>query len=259
MTDPESQNLAGEEGMTPVEVPSPRRVPERIGPRVELKFVVPHEQADAALRLCRQDMQADPHAKSPDDAAYLVESLYFDTPELDCFRRRGADSLSKYRLRRYDGDDGTMFLEEKLRRENSVWKRRLRASLEEIRAIVLGTKTLGAEAEWFRHRFRVLDLRPQLLVSYRREALVGERGERLTIDRSIHGLRPAPISDPAAWHPFGTTGEQVDILEPGMAVLEVKHVGQAETFEATVAGALGLPAGACSKYARGIVAAGMNT
>ena len=99
--------------------------PERRGPRLELKFLLDAQRATEIFQWAQARMAADPHARDPQDPIYTVESIYFDTPMLDCLRGRGTDRLPKYRARRYNGNGQSIFLEEKLRRQQQVWKRRL--------------------------------------------------------------------------------------------------------------------------------------
>ena len=98
--------------------------PERRGPRLELKFLLDAQRATEIFQWAQARMAADPHARDPQDPIYTVESIYFDTPMLDCLRGRGTDRLPKYRARRYNGNGQSIFLEEKLRRQQQVWKRR---------------------------------------------------------------------------------------------------------------------------------------
>ena len=49
-----------------------------------------------------------------------------DTPYFASMQPKFSVSFPKYRIRSYDGRRDVLFVEEKLRRRNSVWKRRLR-------------------------------------------------------------------------------------------------------------------------------------
>ncbi len=219
--------------------------PERRGPRLELKFLMDAERAAEILEWARARMDPDPHAKDPGDPTYIVESIYFDTPNLDCLRRNGRDCLPKYRARYYNGDRQSMFLEEKLRQQQQVWKRRLPCGPEELAAITRGPASLEGAREWFRTRFRVLQLQPCLVVVYQRTALVAG-DERLTLDRRIEAKKVADGDTEGR-------GEPRRIVE--LDVLELKHPPARSKLMRKLAAMAG-QAEACSKYARGMRAFG---
>ena len=225
--------------------------PSRIGPRSELKFPIDAGRAAELFAWSRGRLDPDPHARDPELASYLVESVYFDTPRLDCFRRRGVDGLPKYRARRYDGVDREIFLEEKLRRENRVWKRRLGCGLGELGELTEGRATLAGDREWFRSRFRVLLLEPALLVRYSRRALVGENGLRVTLDQGISCRR--------------LDGEGLDFESTRPAtrlcgdeeILEIKFGGNRGALVDEILAMAGVEPSSCSKYGMGVVASGL--
>ncbi len=219
--------------------------PERRGPRLELKFLLDAQRATEIFQWAQARMAADPHARDPQDPIYTVESVYFDTPMLDCLRGRGPDRLPKYRARRYNGNGQSIFLEEKLRRQQQVWKRRLPCGPAELAAITRGPNSLEGAREWFRTRFRVLQLQPSLVVVYQRTALVAS-DERLTLDRCIEASRVADGD-------FEGRGQPRRIVE--LDVLELKHPPARSKLMRKLAAMAG-QAEACSKYARGMRAFG---
>ncbi len=216
---------------------------------MELKFQLDADRAAEIFEWGQARMDPDPHAQDPNDPIYTVESIYFDTPRLDCLRGGGVNGLPKYRARRYDGDLESFFLEEKLRRQQQVWKRRLPCRQDELAPIVGGATSLEGDREWFRMRFRVLRLQPYLVVVYRRWALVGAGDERLTIDRCIDAYRLG--SGLAAF--VEDKGEPQRILE--LDVLELKHQLARSPLMRELAAMAG-KADQCSKYARGMRAFG---
>ena len=218
---------------------------------MELKFQLDADRAAEIFEWARAHMDPDPHAQNPNDPIYTVESIYFDTPQLDCLRGDGVNSLPKYRARRYNGDLESFFLEEKLRRQQQVWKRRLPCRQDELALIVGGTTSLEGDGEWFRMRFRVLRLQPYLVVVYQRWALIGPGEERLTIDRCIDGYQlgnglAAFVED---------KGEPKRILE--LDVLELKHPAARSPLMREL-GAMAGKADQCSKYGRGMRAFGYS-
>ncbi|MHC4853303.1 MAG: VTC domain-containing protein [Planctomycetota bacterium] len=229
-------------------MPLQLKSPERRGPRLELKFQLAAERSAEIFAWARTRMAADPHVQDPRDPIYTVESIYFDTPKLDCMRGGDWNRLPKYRARRYDSNQESMFLEEKLRRKQQVWKRRLPCQQDELAALVHGTTRLDGYREWFRTRFRVLRLRPTLVVIYRRWALVSAGNERLTIDRCIDAV---PVGDGVAAFARQDGGKRIMDLD----VLELKHPAARSTLMRELAAMAG-QADRCSKYARGMRAFG---
>jgi len=216
---------------------------------MELKFQLDTDRAAEIFEWAQARMDPDPHAQDHNNPIYTVESIYFDTPRLDCLRGNGVNSLPKYRARRYDGNLESFFLEEKLRRQQQVWKRRLPCQQDELASIVAGAASLEGDREWFRLRFRVLRLQPYLVVVYRRLALVGASDERLTIDRCIDAYRAGNSGAGFA----EDKGEPQRILE--LDVLELKHPLTRSPLMRELEAMAG-KADQCSKYGRGMQAFG---
>ena len=170
------------------EVAVTRAAPEPLGPRREDKFLATADQAVAFADWAAGRFEPDPHTGP--DGSYLVVSLYFDTAAFDSFRRGGDGGWPKHRLRSYGSDPELRFLEEKLRRGDRVWKRRVRCAP--------GDWPDGAPAGdepgqlWFRRRWQRLGLRPVLHVTYRRVAFVSADGDRVTIDSDLACCAAAP-------------------------------------------------------------------
>jgi hypothetical protein len=223
--------------------------PPRRGPRLELKYQLDAERTAEIFEWARARMDPDPHAQDHRDPIYTVESIYFDTPRLDCLRGDGVNSLPKYRARRYDSNLESFFLEEKLRRQQQVWKRRLPLRQDELAAIAGGATSLEGDREWFRLRFRVLRLQPYLVVVYQRWALVGAADERLTIDRCIDAYRVG--NGTAAF--VEDKGAPQRILE--LDVLELKHPLARSPLMRELEAMAG-NTDQCSKYGRGMRAFG---
>ena len=188
----------------------PASAPQRRGPRVERKIVLDEDSARLAMTWAAERLSPDPHSK--DGRGYFVESIYYDTLDLSCAKLEGVQKLPKYRARRYDGG-AVIYFEEKLRRDDLVWKRRLICDEETLVSISSGNGKLDGEALWFRNRMRLLDLAPSLIVSYQRWALVGEDGIRVTADFSLQAHRCGD-------RPFVPAGEALSVLDG--SVLELK-------------------------------------
>ena len=91
----------------------------------ELKYLVTPSTAEAVCRWAREHLSPDPHAGGRFGDEYGTTSLYFDTEELDVYRRAGQYHRSKFRIRRYSSDQ-VVFLERKLRGRARLCKRRTR-------------------------------------------------------------------------------------------------------------------------------------
>lgn len=167
----------------------------------------------------RASLQPDAHAGA--DGSYVVASLYFDSAALDSYCRGGAAGWPKYRLRSYGAGTMPLFLEEKVRRGDAVWKRRVPCTVDDWGDRRPGDRTPGLR--WFRGRWQRLGLLPVLHVRYRRLAFVAPSGERLTIDGEIACHR----ADPAAAVLVDAAGAFQPIPTP--PVVELKYAGQPST------------------------------
>ena len=189
-------------------------LPPRTGPRLERKRLIDPRQVSDLISFLESRYHPDPHASDPEDPKILIDTLYLDTPGYASIPGGNGIQLPKHRLRRYDGE-GDIWIEEKLRRGDRVWKRRIPIPEIDLDPVLVGGEPLSGFAEGFRTRFRVLDLKPTLWVTYQRRAFVGAEGERITIDESAR----AAIAD-VNGNGFSPTVPAVDISTE--AILELK-------------------------------------
>jgi hypothetical protein len=89
----------------------------------ELKFLVDEALAAEVERWARTHLKADPHGQPELGGAYRTTSLYFDTPEMDVYRRTPGYRRRKFRARRY-GLTSWLYLERKWKAGDRVSKRR---------------------------------------------------------------------------------------------------------------------------------------
>ncbi len=231
--------------------------PEQSGPRLELKHTVVAGAVPALVTWLGERFDPDPHAKDPADPRMLVESIYYDTAERLCYRGRAKVQLPKHRLRRYDGK-AEWFLEEKLRLDSSVWKRRLSIGPKELAEVLESGAPLQGPLEWFRARFRVLGLAPIIHVSYDRFAFVTANGERVTIDQQIAAAPLEPTIDAStSQHPFGIDRKLTPITNT--AILEVKGPAKRTPLMDEVVAYLATEEQSYSKYSLGLEAVGLET
>ena len=227
----------------------PRPEPARTGPRFEHKRLLDEGLAAELQAWAAARCAPDPHADAR-DPCYLVESVYCDTDDFAIWRSRGPARMARYRLRRYNGA-AVWYLEEKLRLQDRVWKRRAACTADGFAALRRGDDAvLDGCLPWFADRFRSLRLLPASVIGYRRHAFCAPGGARITFDRQVAAWRAATGEDP-----FAPAGASVPVVDG--VVLEVKHAGPATPLLRELAGRLGALAGGCSKYGRAVRALGL--
>jgi hypothetical protein len=148
----------------------------------EIKFLVPVEKAHGVVAWAREQMEPDPHGNGPHSDEYLVQSIYFDTPEFHVFRKIGSFGRAKYRVRRY-GNAAWLFLERKMKRAGIVRKRRSQIDLPALPEI----KVLPS-AHWYYRRLEHRKLTPTCYIQYARVArqkMTADGLFRFTVDQSL--------------------------------------------------------------------------
>ena len=214
----------------------------------ETKFLVPAEFGEPLRQWARQHLTADPHGHGPHGDEYLTTTLYFDTPALDVFHRRGSYGRSKYRIRRYNGS-ADVFLERKLRRPRMLTKRRTPVPVHALAQ--LDADPGDWSGQWFHRRLALRKLRPVCEISYHRVArgIDGPSGPvRFTLDERLtaHGIeRPA----------FGEGSDGRPFVE-GQLILELKYRQPAPAVFKRLVEEFGLVPCAVSKYRLGMTALG---
>jgi hypothetical protein len=155
----------------------------------EIKFLVTPALAEQIRGWSRAHLMPDPNAQGAHGDKYRTTSLYFDTEELDVFRRRGSYGRGKYRIRRY-GQGESVFLERKLRTRNQLTKRRSIVGLADLERLICAAPQRDWVGGWFHRRLLMRRLSPVCQVSYERTARVAmtQYGPiRLTLDEGLSG------------------------------------------------------------------------
>jgi len=251
------------------------------GPRAfEWKFLVPPETAAALRERFRDEFQLDSHADPTLGGAYLVRSIYCDTPDWRVLRATGRHAFGKFRVRAY-GDSTTVFLERKTKSGRAVRKRRDQldqfawhaalatalsdqprpdhppsvpwqtdppwprdtAAGRDVRPDHGGDRRL--ETHWFLRQALRYRLRPVCQVRYHREAYYAATAAgrlRLTFDRGLVAVRVA------GWH-FATYGEERE-LPSDLEVCEFKFAGDLPLVFKRAIQDFRLSPGSHSKYRR---------
>jgi len=155
----------------------------------EIKFVVDQDTGQRIRERARALLAADPWASGPAADEYTITSLYFDTPDLAVYNRRGSYRRAKYRIRRY-GQSDMVFLERKLRTNDLLSKRRTNVRLEDLPLLQVNDDDVDGTwpGHWFRKRIQTRKLEAVCQISYNRTARVGvtDYGAiRLTLDTHL--------------------------------------------------------------------------
>ena len=233
-------------------MPDVVKITEKRDAAYEIKFLVPQSVAEAALTWARSHLAPDPHANSNDGDGYSVNSLYFDTKNLDVFRRNGSFGKSKYRVRRY-GLESTIFLERKLKSRGLVSKRRTRIADRELVRLAVPDPEPGWIGHWFRRRLAVRQLHPRCQIRYERVARVGMMPEgpiRFTVDRNLRALLRGEyeVAETGSWLP----------LLPEQCVMELKFRLSMPAIYRSLMEELSLTPQPVSKYRLSIQAFGLD-
>jgi VTC domain len=166
--------------------------------RFELKYILPVAQC---VRIIDELSHRIPPDRHGGERGYPVVSLYYDSPQLECFwaKIEGIRFRRKLRLRIYPGDDITQVtrgsIEIKQRINKTVQKRRLELPLAQAEQLCMGRLSFDGldpldtqVANEVTYLSRVLDLRPTAITAYWRRAFEGQEenvGIRVTFDTHV--------------------------------------------------------------------------
>jgi len=228
--------------------------------RVEFKYLVPNDLLDAIRKDLQPYVIADALGGKKRDGEYTVRSIYYDTPNMECYDTKldGLKVRNKFRIRGYDQPehDSLVFLEIKRKLANFIdkhraplWSRDLEAFLAQpdVDKYILanGSERLRGDAERFLYHYHRRRLIPAVLVVYDREAFQGrfDSSIRITFDKNLR----------RAASPSASILYDEQCLEPAMAstwIFEVKFFRCAlPAFVRSIIRRYELPRMALSKYA----------
>lgn len=155
--------------------------------RYELKFVLSQEQYLLIKSVMKDRMRRDEYGESD------ICNLYCDTENFLLARRSNEKPAykEKLRIRSYGvtKDDTPVFMEIKKKFESVVYKRRIVTDEQTALGILDGgtavDSQIGREIAYFTKLYE--GIKPQMFISYRREAFYGidDKDFRITFDRSI--------------------------------------------------------------------------
>ena len=230
--------------------------------RFELKFVISDRQRHVLLPEILPRLRPDGHADS--NGFYPIISLYYDSPDRDCYWEKicGQGSRRKLRVRVYGSSDGqvspTSFVEVKHKCDGRVVKRRVQMPIAAALAVADGQPApeLRSPADQRVveevHRFvRDRHFRPVCCMRYERQALADvdpASDLRMTFDFGIgyrfHDLTPVP--DDRNFSQY--------LLGEGQSVMEVKGPGAVPYWLSRLLGATGCRMASYSKYCNTLAA-----
>jgi len=223
--------------------------------RYELKYIVdPQQVADLWAEMGGR-LEADGHNGA--HGGYKISSVYYDSEDLQCYWEKvdGEKNRRKVRLRTYLNEEGLpqgmSFLEIKQRINRTVQKRRTDLGMKDAqRFLQTGSPPEGIrhprvieEIAYLRHAFQ---LRPTLVVSYKRKAFYGvfDDGLRVTLDYHVKCRADALDAACGEWGHY--------MLPPDRVVMEVKVNDKVPLWLSLLLGRFSIVATRISKYCRGV-------
>jgi len=175
--------------------------------------------ANKLSKICQRDSFSDA------GGGYLISSLYFDDYHQSAFfdKLSGIRDRKKFRVRVYNYQSNVIKLERKIKWGNVIEKSHIQISKEEYDALVRG------DVGFLRHKddvvakdfylyYRTRNLRPRVVVEYRREAFIYKYGNvRITFDYFLKAgvFRKDLFSN----------GYMIPAIPPDQIILEVKYTG----------------------------------
>ncbi len=167
----------------------------------EIKFLVDQNVGNSVLEIARSVMQPDPHSQADRIDGYEVNSLYFDTPDWDVYRRNAIHGQQKLRLRRY-GNMYSVFAECKKKKKGIVHKQRSIIPASDLDRFVKPVADPVWAGSWFQERLTRYQLEPKVQISYERSARVLHTDHgliRLTLDQTLRYRVQESIAFPDAF------------------------------------------------------------
>lgn len=175
--------------------------------------------ANKLSKICQRDSFSDA------DGGYLISSLYFDGYNQSALfdKLSGIRERKKFRVRVYNYQSNVIKLERKIKREYVTEKSHIQISKEEYDTLVSGDVSFlrhkdDVVAKDFYLYYRTKNLRPRVVVEYRREAFIYKYGDvRITFDY----LLKAGVFQKDLF----SNGYMISAIPHDQIILEVKYTG----------------------------------
>ncbi len=191
--------------------------------RHELKFLITRTQLEVLRRVVTPVLHLDPNAKK-NGGSYCIRSLYFDTAFDDSLYEKysGVMNRDKYRMRIYNMNGDTIFMECKTKIGTLISKRSVKIPRDLAEQLIAGDPAglentrSGLLRDVYRE-MRTRLLHPVVIVDYEREAYLHPAEEvRITFDMRVRsGLNSIDLFNPDV--------PTVPVLPHDETVLEVKY------------------------------------
>lgn len=189
--------------------------------RHELKHLINYQ--DYALMRLKLKNLLRLDANAGTDGLYSVRSLYFDDYYNHAYHDKYAGVLnrSKYRIRLYNLSERIIHLERKVKNGQYNYKQVTPLSVEEVYCILRGDygfllRSADNLQRIFYHECVSKLMRPRVVIEYEREAYTMDAGEvRIVFDRNVRAGQDG-------FDIFDSGMPMVEVLSPGMLILEVK-------------------------------------
>lgn len=230
--------------------------------RYEYKYWVPIGKLDELRGLLGPFMELDRHAVDS-GGEYTVRSIYFDTPDLECYfmKLSGVKRRNKVRLRGYNlkEDDNTVFFEIKKKVDEPLIKNRAGMKYEDAVRILEGgpvEQLVQPSPKWpeavnnarrFMYHLHARNMRPMVTVIYEREpyqSILKDRANdlRITFDKHLRG-----VAHPGYHELFEE--KYAHPVDNSRFIMEIKFNLYLPAWVKAIAASLDLQKGPASKYA----------
>ena len=236
--------------------------------RREFKYLIDEATAERVRRFISPFCELDKNARHNDDRRYVIDSLYFDTPDMRLYWANDDEVTNRFKLRvrTYPETPGApVFFEVKARYHDVVVKDRGRAPENWPALLAHGAGAVApvasslksAAVERFTALVRMHNARPVVLVRYTREPYESTIDDyaRVTFDRAIRSQMISSISmdpTPGKWRASDAGIRMTMGNSP--TVLELKFTTNVPIWMVDLVRALDLDRRAFSKYGSSVEA-----
>jgi hypothetical protein len=222
--------------------------------RYEYKYFVPYDKLPRLRAMIASFAELDPFARER-GGQYTVRSIYFDTPEMECYFQKiaGESRRNKVRLRGYDAGnaESQVFFEIKKKVDDPLYKNRAALSYEQAQHLLRGgaldeAAEVDEDARRFLYHLHARRMRPVITIIYEREPYHAifydeENDLRITFDKNLRAVARPSLDElfaEVAAHP----------VEAQRFILEIKFNRYLPNWARSVVTSLGLTKGPASKY-----------
>ncbi len=185
--------------------------------RHEEKYLIDYRQYATLKARAMKVLTPDTHGTS---GSYVITSLYYDDP-MDTAVLEKQDGLArhtKFRVRTYDGSDGIIKLEKKVKQGILTQKQAAPITREQISCLGWNTDCFDGEGRELAIQMQATCLRPAITVRYKRDAFFFRGADlRLTFDTDLE------ILPPVAESLFDVNAMGIPVLDKNTVIMEIKY------------------------------------